>query len=54
MISQDGGLQEKQHGLPVHPEFQRPWRSKEEASDKAAAQGARHVNNLETVKCKNC
>lgn len=39
--------------LRIQAEFQRQWRSKETASDKAAAPGARHVNNLETVKCKN-
>lgn len=33
-------------------EFQRRWRSKEKASDKATAQSTRHVNNLETAKSK--
>lgn len=36
----------------IQAEFQRLWRSKEKASDKATAQSSRHVNNLGTIKCK--
>lgn len=39
--------------LHIQVDFQRQWRSKEKASDKAIALGAGHINNLETVKCKN-
>lgn len=39
--------------LCTQAEFQRQWRSKEKASDKATGPGARHVNNLKAVICKN-
>lgn len=39
--------------LCIQTGFQKWCRSKKKASDKAPAVGTRHINNLETAKCKN-